>query len=191
MEKGKTLIDEETLKNRINELADSINKDFEGEEITLVCILKGSIYFYADLTRKINLDTRLEFIRVSSYEGHESTGKINFKLKLDKPLTDKNVIIVEDIIDSGNTLKALLDYFKSQNPKSLKLCALLNKPSRRTVEGLDIDYLGFTINNHFVIGYGLDDDEKYRTIPTINCIPLSKEEEKEIEEDRLTLKKKH
>ncbi len=191
MEKGKTLIDEQTLAARINELAAAITKDFEGEELTLVCILKGSIYFFADLSRKIDLDTRLEFIRVSSYEGHDSTGTVEFKLKLDKPLTNKNVVVVEDIIDSGTTIKALLEYFETQNPKQLKLCALLDKPSRRTVEGINIDYLGFTINNHYVIGYGLDDDEKYRTIPTINCIPLSEEDSKSIEEDCLKLKMKY
>jgi len=193
MDKGRILIDEETLESRINELAKEITKEFEGEQLTLICILKGSVYFFADLTRKIDLDTRVEFIRISSYEGENSTGNINFKLKLDEPVTGKNILIVEDIVDTGHTLKELIKYLKEQEPKKMKLCTLLDKPSRREEKDINIDFLGFTINNHFVIGYGLDYDEKYRTIPTVNCIPSSLEEMKEIDEDREQLKliKKH
>lgn len=125
------LIDEDTLKERINQIAENINNDFRGKKITLICILKGSLYFYADLSRKIDLETELEFIRVSSYEGENSTGQVDFLLELDNPITDKNVIVVEDIIDTGNTLSYLLEYLKKQNPKSLKLCTLLDKKEEK------------------------------------------------------------
>lgn len=190
MEKG-LLIDENTLNERINQIADQINNDFKGETITLICILKGSLYFYADLSRKINLDTELEFIRVSSYDGEDSTGEIEFKLDLDNPVTNKNVIVVEDIIDTGNTLFYLLKYLKSQKPKSLKLCTLLDKEERRENK-VDVDYVGFRIPNHFVIGYGLDLDQKYRNIPEIECFIEGNEKEKLKEDrERIVLQLKH
>lgn len=176
------LIDEETISKRIIQLADQINNDYKGEKLTLVCILKGSLYFYADLSRKINLDTELEFIRVSSYEGENSTGKIDFKLDLDEEVTNKNVIVVEDIVDTGNTLDSLLKHLKKQKPKSLKLCTLLDKKDRRETE-VPIDYVGFKIPNYFVIGYGLDLDQKYRNIPEIDCF-IEDEEREQLNEDR-------
>lgn len=176
------LIDEETISKRIIQLADQINNDYKGEKLTLICILKGSLYFYADLSRKINLDTELEFIRVSSYEGENSTGKIDFKLDLDEEVTNKNVIVVEDIVDTGNTLDSLLKHLKKQKPKSLKLCTLLDKKDRRETE-VPIDYVGFKIPNHFVIGYGLDLDQKYRNIPEIYCF-IEDEEREQLNEDR-------
>lgn len=176
------LIDEETISKRIIQLADQINNDYKGEKLTLICILKGSLYFYADLSRKINLDTELEFIRVSSYEGENSTGKIDFKLDLDEEVTNKNVIVVEDIVDTGNTLDSLLKHLKKQKPKSLKLCTLLDKKDRRETE-VPIDYVGFKIPNHFVIGYGLDLDQKYRNIPEIDCF-IEDEEREQLNEDR-------
>lgn len=181
------LIDEDTLKERINQIAENINNDFRGKKITLICILKGSLYFYADLSRKIDLETELEFIRVSSYEGENSTGQVDFLLELDNPITDKNVIVVEDIIDTGNTLSYLLEYLKKQNPKSLKLCTLLDKKERRETE-VDVDYVGFFIPNHFVIGYGLDLDQKYRNIPEIECFIEESDKEK-LKEDRENIKK--
>ena len=176
------LIDEETISKRIIQLADQINNDYKGEKLTLICILKGSLYFYADLSRKINLDTELEFIRVSSYDGENSTGKIDFKLDLDEEVTNKNVIVVEDIVDTGNTLDSLLKHLKKQKPKSLKLCTLLDKKDRRETE-VPIDYVGFKIPNHFVIGYGLDLDQKYRNIPEIDCF-IEDEEREQLNEDR-------
>lgn len=176
------LIDEETISKRIIQLADQINNDYKGEKLTLVCILKGSLYFYADLSRKINLDTELEFIRVSSYEGENSTGKIDFKLDLDEEVTNKNVIVMEDIVDTGNTLDSLLRHLKKQKPKSLKLCTLLDKKDRRETE-VSIDYVGFKIPNYFVIGYGLDLDQKYRNIPEIDCF-IEDEEREQLNEDR-------
>ena len=188
MEKKEVLINEKILQERIKQIADEITEEFQGEEITLVCILKGSLYFFADLSRRIKLDTNLEFIRVSSYEGEKSTGEINFKLKMDEPVTGKNVIVVEDIIDTGRTLSYLLDYFAKQEPKKLKLCTLLDKPERREVDNVNVDYVGFTIPNRFVIGYGLDLDQRYRNLPEINCI-INDGEEKMIQDDAKEIQK--
>lgn len=165
----KVLIDEETLQSRITQLADIISEDYRNKEIVLLCILKGSIFFFTDLARRIKGDVRLSFVRISSYSGEESTGKVDIKVPITDEIKDKDVIVVEDIVDSGRTLSVFLDYLKEKGVRSVKLCSLLNKPSRRVVNGLDIDYLGFTINDRFVIGYGLDLDEKYRTIPNIQC----------------------
>ena len=187
MEK-KVLISENTLKERIKELASEITKDFEGEPITLVCILKGSIYFFADLSRQIQLDTELEFIRVQSYKGEESTGEIEMLLDLDKDIAGKNVIVVEDIVDTGETLKYLLEYLQIQDPKTLSLCCLLDKPDRRKRNiNIDVDYVGFTIPNHFVIGYGLDLDQKYRTLPEIYCF-VEEGQEEQLEQDKEAIK---
>jgi len=180
------LIDELTIEKRIKQIADQINQEFEGEQLTLICILKGSLYFYADLSRRINLDTELEFIRVSTYEGENSTGELDWKLKLDKPVTGKNVIVVEDIIDTGFTLSCLLEYLKEQKPKSLKLCTLLDKKERREIE-VPVDYVGFTIPNHFVIGYGLDLDQKYRNIPEIDCF-IDEDKKEDLIKDRESIK---
>ena len=170
MKKRKVLIDEEELQKRINELAEQITKEYEGKELTLICVLKGAMFFFTDLTRRINLDMKMEVIRVSSYQGENSTGKIEFKLGLDEPVTGKDVIVVEDIVDTGRTLTEVLKYLKSQNPQSLKLCTLLDKPDRRVENDLSVDYVGFTIPNYFVIGYGLDYDEKYRNLPAIEYV---------------------
>lgn len=180
------LIDEKTIKERIKQIANEISNDFDGEKITLICILKGSLYFFADLSRFISLDTELEFIRVSSYDGENSTGNIDFIMDLDEPITGKNVIIVEDIIDTGNTLSYLLEYFKKQNPKSLKLCTLLDKKDRRESNVL-VDYVGFSIPNYFVIGYGLDLDQKYRNIPEIECFIEDTDKDK-LQKDRERIK---
>lgn len=166
----KTLIDEQKLQNRIAEIAKQIEEEYKGKEITLICILKGSIFFTVDLAKKINGDVRLEFIRVSSYgEGTESSGEIKMKLDLKDSIQGKDVIVIEDIIDTGRTLSYLLEYLKMKNPNSVKLCALLDKPDRRVKE-VKVDYTGFQIPDKFVIGYGLDWDEKYRNLPYIGYI---------------------
>lgn len=190
MANQKILINEATIQERIRQLAEEITDDYKGEKLTLICILKGSIYFFTDLSRRINLDTELEFIRVSSYEGENSTGEITLKLGLDNPVTNKNVIVIEDIIDTGKTLSYLMDYLSNQKPKSLKLCTLLNKLERRDKEtNVKVDYVGFTIPNHFVIGYGLDLDEQYRNIPQINCMVTENASEKKIENDAREIQK--
>ena len=166
----KTLIDEKKLNKRISEIAKQIEEEYKGKEITLICILKGSIFFTVDLARKINEDVRLEFIRVSSYgEGTESTGEIKMKLDLKDSIQGKDVIVIEDIIDTGRTLSYLLEYLKMKKPNSLKLCALLDKPDRRKID-VKVDYTGFQIPDKFVVGYGLDWDEKYRNLPYIGYI---------------------
>ena len=166
MEK-KILISNEEITAKVKELGERISNDFKGERITLVCILKGSLYFFADLSKEIDLDAKLEFIRVASYSGQNSTGTINLKLDLDESVKDKNIIIVEDIVDTGRTMNYLLKYLGEQKPKSLKLCSLLDKPDKRIVKDLKVDYVGFTIPDYYVFGYGLDLDQKYRNLPDI------------------------
>lgn len=166
----KTLIDEEKLHVRIKEIAKQIEKEYEGKEITLICILKGSVFFTVELAKNIEGDVKLEFIRVSSYgEGTESTGEIKMKLDLKDSIKGKDVIVIEDIIDTGRTLSYLIEYLKMKKPNSVKLCALLDKPDRR-VKNVKVDYTGFQIPDKFVVGYGLDWDEKYRNLPYIGYI---------------------
>ena len=170
MEDVKVLIDEEKLQKRVEEIAKQIEEEYKGKEITLICILKGSIFFTVDLAKKINGDVKLEFIRVSSYgEGTESTGEIKMKLDLKDSIQGKDVIVIEDIIDTGRTLSYLMEYLKMKKPNSVKLCALLDKPDRRVVD-VKVDYTGFQIPDKFVIGYGLDFDERYRNLPYVGYI---------------------
>lgn len=167
MNEIKVLIDEATLQAKVQELANQIKKDYKGKSLTFICILKGSVFFTVDLAKKIDQDIKLEFIRVSSYEGEtESSGEIKMKLDLKDSIKGKDVIVIEDIIDTGRTLKYLIDYLKIKEPNSIKLCTLLNKKERRVCE-VNVDYVGFEIPNEFVIGYGMDYDEKYRNLPYI------------------------
>ena len=170
MEKIKTLISKEELEKRTYEIAKQIEKEYKDKEITLICILKGSAFFTVDLAKKINGDVKLEFIRVSSYiDGTESSGKVEMKLDLQDSIEGKDIIIVEDIIDTGRTLSYLIDYLKTKKPNSVKLCTLLDKPERR-IYNVKVDYTGFQIPDKFVVGYGLDFDEKYRNFPYIAYI---------------------
>lgn len=172
LENLKVLIDEKKLNERITEIANEISKDYKNEELVLVCVLKGAAYFAIDLSKKIkNNVVIMDFVKVSSYGvgNRESTGKIIFKLDISENIENKNVIIIEDIIDSGITLNYLYDYLKSKNPKSLKICALLDKYERR-IKNIKVDYTGFKIENKFVLGYGLDYDEKYRNLPYIGYV---------------------
>lgn len=162
----KVLIDEETLQARIKEMAEQFMEEYKGKELTFICILKGSIFFTADLAKKIDGDVRVDFVRVSSYEGENSTGEIRMKLDLKDSIQGKDVIIIEDIIDTGRTLKYLKEYLKIKQPNSLKVCTLLDKKERRVCD-MEADYVGFTIPDKFVIGYGMDYDEKYRNLPYI------------------------
>lgn len=179
----RTLISEKTIKKRVRELAKQIEEDYKGKDITFICILKGSIYFFTDLTKAIHKDVAIEFMRVSSYgSGTESTGEIQLKLDLTNSIENKNVIIVEDIIDSGRTLSYLIKYLKIKKPASVKLCTLLNKQERRVVSDVNVDYVGFDIPDYFVVGYGLDLDEQYRNLPCIRCFVKDKNEALEIKE---------
>ncbi len=165
----KTLIDEKKIENRIKEVAKQIENDYSNEEIVIICILKGAAFFATDLAKRINLPVTVDFMKVSSYEGTESTKKIDFKLDISTDISNKNVIIVEDIVDTGRTLTYLKDYLNSKNPKSLKICTMLDKKERREFD-LNPEYVCFEIPDKFVIGYGLDYDEKYRNLPYIGYI---------------------
>ena len=170
MDNIKVLINEQKLASRIEELATKIMSDYYDEQITLICILKGSLYFTTELSKRIKNDVELEFMRISSYnDSTESSGNLDIKLDLDKDITNKNVIIVEDIIDTGRTLSYLKDYLSSKNPKTLKICTLLDKKERR-VCNIEADYVAFQVPNKFVIGYGMDMTEKYRNLPYIGYI---------------------
>lgn len=174
VEEVNVLINEQTLQNRVNELAEEISNDYKNEEIILICILKGSVFFTIDLAKKLTCKSVfLDFMKVSSYENQttESNGEIKFKLDISKDIENKNVIIVEDIIDSGYTLNYLYNYLKTRNPKSLKLCALLDKKERRKID-IKVHYTGFEIENKFVVGYGLDYDDKYRNLPYIAYLDM-------------------
>ena len=169
LENIKVLISEEELDKRIGELAKEIDKDYEGEKVVIVSILKGAVFFTVDLVKKMNTPIELQFMQVSSYEGTETTHNIKLKKDLDHDIAGKNVIIVEDIIDTGHTLKHLKEYLLSKKPKSLKIAVMTDKKERREAE-IEADYVGFTISNKFVIGYGLDYDEAYRDLPYIGYI---------------------
>ncbi len=163
------LINEVKLQKRIEELAKKIEKDYEGKEIVLLGILKGSVPFLWELAKRIKNDMQLEFIEVSSYEGTESTVKIKLNKDIASSIEGKDVIIVEDIIDTGRTLTYLKQHILEKKPNSLKIATLLSKPSRRIME-LEVDYIGFQIEDKFVVGFGLDYDQKYRNLPYIGCI---------------------
>lgn len=162
-------ISEEKLKNRISEIGMKLTELYKNETVTVICTLKGAVVFTADLVRKMDCDVRLEFIAVSSYEGMDSTGRLNMKYPLEGSAEGKNILLVEDILDTGRTLKYLKEYILSQNPKSLKLVTLLDKPDRRTTD-IQADIVGFTIPDKFVVGYGLDYDQKYRNLPYVGIV---------------------
>lgn len=173
-EKVDVLISEKEIDNRILEIADRINKDYEGEELTLICVLKGGVMFMCDLAKRLNLNVRLDFMSVSSYGSQtKSSGVVKIIKDLDDSIDGKNVLVVEDIIDSGNTLSYLMDILKKRGPKSIKLCTLLDKPSRREKKDVFVDYLCFEIEDKFVVGYGLDYDQRYRNLPYIGVMELS------------------
>ena len=163
------LINKAKLEKRIEELAKQIDKDYEGKEIVFIGILKGSVMFMTELAKNIKSNVELDFMDVSSYEGTESTGNVKINKDIRSSIEGKDVIIVEDIIDTGRTLTYVLEYLKQKNPNSIKIATMLSKPSRRVME-LNVDYIGFSIEDKFVVGYGLDYNEKYRNLPYIGYI---------------------
>lgn len=172
-DKIKVLIEKENLEKRIDELALKIQKDYLNKDILVICILKGSLFFTVDLTKRINNHKlEIDFMRISSY-GDEliSSGNINIIKDLESDINGRNVLIVEDIIDSGNTLYYLKDILEKRNPKSLKICTLLDKKSRR-VKNIVPDYIGFEIENKFVVGYGLDYKDCFRNLPFIGYVDI-------------------
>lgn len=173
-EKIEILINEEQLDKRISEIAEQINKEFINEDITLICVLKGGIMFMTDIAKKLKQKVEFEFIDVSSYSGTVSSGKLTINKDLETSIEGKNVILLEDIVDTGRTLSYLIEYLKEKKPATLKLCTLLDKPSRRIVD-VNADYIGFTIPDAFIVGYGLDYDQKYRNLPYIGILHLDNE----------------
>lgn len=171
MERVEVLLTEQEVDERIAEIGAQISKDYEGKDIHMICILKGGAPFMCELAKRVTTSVSLDFMSVSSYGGNtESSGVVKIVKDLDEPLEGKDVIIVEDIIDSGRTLSHLLEIFKKRNPASIRLCTLLDKPERRVVDDVNVDYVGFRIPDEFVVGYGLDYDQKYRNLPYIGVV---------------------
>ncbi len=167
---NETMLSEERIKERVKELAEEIEKDFQEEPIVLIAVLKGSFVFAADLMRDIKSSVQIDFISVSSYGSQtETTGKVRLLQDLDTNITNENVIVVEDIVDSGLTLDFLIDHLRMHKPKQLKICTLLDKPERRRVD-LPIDYVGFVIPDEFIVGYGIDYAQQYRNLPYIASV---------------------
>ncbi len=166
----KILIDEVALDNRVAEIADEINNKYKGEKLIVVGVLKGAFMFMSDLLKKLTVDTEVYFLKASSYgSGTESSGVVKITKDIEKDIKGENVLLVEDIIDSGYTMREVLKLLGDREPKALELCSCLSKPDRRVCE-VKIDYLGFEIPDKFVIGYGLDYAEKYRNLPYIGYI---------------------
>ena len=164
------LISEEELKAKVAELGKQISEDYRGKPLLLVCILKGSVVFMADLMRAIDIDCKIDFMSTSSYySGTKSSGQVRIVLDLNKPVQDYDLLIVEDILDSGITLSYIKELLLPRKPRSIKICTLLDKPERRVAD-IKADYSGFSIPDEFVIGYGLDYDEKYRNLPYVGVI---------------------
>ncbi len=171
----KVMLSEEEVDKRISELGAQISKDYAGKQVHLVCVLKGGAFFMVELAKRITVPVSLDFMSVSSYgSATKSSGVVKIVKDLDEPLKDKDVLVVEDIIDSGRTLSYLLEMLKDRKPASLKLCTLLDKPSRRVID-VDVDYTGFQIPDEFVVGYGLDYDQRYRNLPFIGIMELGEE----------------
>jgi len=171
---AEVLIDEETLRRRVGELGAAISRDYHGaRNLVFVCILRGGVIFLTDLIRQIDVPHEIDFMSVSSYHrgGRHSSGMVRIDMDLRDQIMGKHVVIVEDIIDSGHTLRFVIDVLSARQPASLRLCALLDKPSRRSVP-ITIDYTGFIIEDKFVFGYGMDLDEKFRNMPFIGVAKL-------------------
>ena len=164
------MIDEEDIDARIREIAESINEDFKGESVFIVCVLRGAVFFAAELAKRITLPVTIDFIQVSSYGSSTvSSGDIKMIKDIDMSIKGENVIIVEDVIDTGYTLATLKELCTKRHAKCVKLCSLLDKPDRREME-VDMDYVGFSIPDKFVVGYGLDYDQKYRNLPYVGVV---------------------
>jgi hypoxanthine phosphoribosyltransferase len=170
---GKPLITQRQIEKRIKELGTKITADYEGKELVMICLLKGAYVFFADLVRNVHIPVDVDFMMVSTYGARaSSSGVVKIISDLSSPIKGKNVLLVEDIVDSGLTLSYLYKSIKAKNPRSLKLCALLDKVERRKHE-IPIDYIGFTVPNKYVIGYGLDYQDRYRNLPYIAVLDVS------------------
>ncbi|MDD5899861.1 MAG: hypoxanthine phosphoribosyltransferase [Lachnospiraceae bacterium] len=173
--KVKVLIPEEEVNRRIREIGEQISADYAGKELHVVCILKGGVFFMCELVKHINVPVTHDFMSVSSYgDGTVSTGRIKIIKDLDEPIEGRDVLIVEDILDTGRTLHHLIQLLHTRNPKSIRLCTLLDKPDRRVVE-VPVDYVGFAVPDLFVVGYGLDYAQHYRNLPYIGVVDSESE----------------
>ena len=171
MERVEVLLTEKEVDSRIAAIGEAISRDYEGRDVHLICVLKGGAPFMCELAKRITCNVTMDFMSVSSYgSGTGSSGIVKIVKDLDEPLEGRDVIVVEDIIDSGRTLSHLLEIFKKRNPESIRLCTLLDKPDRRVVSDVVVDYSGFNIPDEFVVGYGLDYDQKYRNLPYIGVV---------------------
>lgn len=169
-EKISVLLSEEEVDARIKAIGEQISKDYEGKQIHMICILKGGTFFMCELAKRISVPVSLDFMAVSSYGGDtKSSGVVKIVKDLDEAIQGKDVLVVEDIVDSGRTLSYLLEMLRDRKPASLRLCTLLDKPDRRVID-VPVDYTGFQIPDEFVVGYGLDYDQKYRNLPYIGII---------------------
>ncbi len=169
-ERIRVLLTEDEVDKRIQEIGDQISRDYAGKQVHLVCVLKGGSFFLCELAKRITVPVSLDFMSVSSYgQDTKSSGVVKIVKDLDESLQDKDVIVVEDIVDSGRTLSYLLEMLSDRKPASLRLCTLLDKPERRVVD-VKVDYTGFNIPDEFVVGYGLDYDQKYRNLPYIGVV---------------------
>lgn len=169
-ERIEVLVPEEEVNARIRALGEQISRDYAGKQIHLVCVLKGGSFFMCELAKRITVPVSLDFMSVSSYGGEtKSSGIVKIVKDLDEPIQDKEVLIVEDIVDSGRTLSYLMEMLRDRKPKSLRLCTLLDKPDRRVVP-VEVNYTGFQIPDAFVVGYGLDYDQRYRNLPYIGVV---------------------
>ena len=169
----RVLLSEEEVDRRIKEVADQINRDYAGKEVHLICVLKGGVFFMCELAKRITVPVSLDFMSVSSYgDDTKSSGVVRIVKDLDQPLEGKDVLIVEDIIDSGRTLYYLIDILKKRNPKSVHLCTLLDKPERRVKKQVKVDYVCFTIPDEFVVGYGIDYAQRYRNLGYIGKVVI-------------------
>ena len=171
-EKIRVLLTEETVDARIREIGEQISRDYAGRQVHLVCVLKGGSFFMCELAKRITVPVSMDFMSVSSYgSATKSSGVVRIVKDLDEPLKDRDVIIIEDIVDSGRTLSYLIEMLRDRHPRSLSLCTMLDKPDRRVVP-VQVDYTGFQIPDEFVVGYGLDYDQKYRNLPYIGIVEL-------------------
>ncbi len=170
------LLSEEEVDRRIQELGDQISRDYAGKSVHLICVLKGGSFFMCELAKRITVPVSLDFMSVSSYGSDtKSSGVVKIVKDLDEPLKDKDVLVVEDIVDSGRTLSYLMEMLRDRGPASLRLCTLLDKPDRRVIN-VKVDYTGFRIPDKFVVGYGLDYDQKYRNLPYVGVVEFDEQE---------------
>ena len=170
-DKINVLIPEETVDAKIKEIGEQISKDYAGKEVHLICILKGGVFFMCELAKRITVPVTMDFMSVSSYgAGTKSSGIVKIVKDLDQSIEGRDVLVVEDIIDSGRTLSHLMKILNERKPSSICLCTLLDKPDRREVDDVNVDYTGFQVPDEFVVGYGLDYDQLYRNLPYVGVV---------------------